>query len=148
MAENNLSSLMINHHALIGMLFDLFKQEQKEKSQKAGATLSELAWEVKKHFFTEENAIFDYLPLRSMDIFKTMNHLRDEHLIMLNSLKTFSDHFSEITDEQIEEFFNLLEDHREVEEQTLYPKLDKELREEQKGEIISRINEIPINGNK
>jgi hemerythrin-like domain-containing protein len=147
MAKDNLSGLMISHHALIGMLFTLLKEELREKSQTAGSTFSELVWEIKKHFFTEENAIFDYLPLRGVDIFKTINHLRDEHLAMLNILKNFSDNFPKITNEQIEEFSNLLETHREVEEQILYPKLDKEIREEQKEEIISRINEITINGN-
>jgi len=146
MAKDNLSGLMISHHALIGMLFTLLKEELKEKSQTAGSTFSEFTWEIKKHFFTEENAIFDYLPLKSMEIFKNMNHLRDEHLIMLNLLKNFSDNFPNITGEQMEEFSNLLENHREFEEQTLYPKLDKEMREEQRKEIISRINEIPING--
>ena len=148
MAENNISNLMINHHALIGAIFILFRDEVKEKSPRAGSTLSELAWEIKKHFFAEENAIFDFIPLRDMNIFKTINHLKDEHLAMLNSLKNFSDNFLEITDEQIEEFFNLLEDHHQTEEQNLYPKLDKELRDEQKKKIVSRINEIPINDNK
>ncbi len=145
MAENSILNLMISHHALIDALFSLFRDEVKEKSPRARASLSELEWEMKKHWFAEENAIFDFLPLKNIEIWKTINHLKDEHLIMLNSLKKFSESLLEITDNEIENFYKLLEEHRELEEKDLYPKLDKEMREEQKAEVILRINEIPIN---
>jgi len=144
MPEDTILNLMVSHHALLETIFVLFRDEAKEKSKRAEATLSELLWEVRKHFFTEENAIFDFFPLRSMNVFTMINHLKDEHLVMLDSLKKFSDNLPEITDEEIEKFYNLLESHREIEEKELYPKLDKELREEQKRQVIDRINEIPI----
>ncbi|MEK7658778.1 MAG: hemerythrin domain-containing protein [Patescibacteria group bacterium] len=145
MAENSILNLMISHHALIDALFSLFRDEVREKSPRARASLSELDWELKKHWFAEENAIFNFLPLKNIEIWKTINHLKDEHLTMLNDLKKFSESLLEIKGNEIENFYKLLEDHRATEEKDLYPKLDKELREEQKAQIISRINEIPIN---
>lgn len=145
MAENSILNLMISHHALIDALFSLFRDEVREKSPRARTSLSELEWELKKHWFAEENAIFDFLPLKNIEIWKTINHLKDEHLTMLNDLKKFSESLLEIKYDEIENFYKLLEDHRATEEKDLYPKLDKELRDEQKAQIISRINEIPIN---
>jgi hemerythrin superfamily protein len=145
MAENSILNLMISHHALIDALFSLFREEIREKSPRARASLAELEWEMKKHWFAEENAIFDFLPLKNIEIWKTINHLKDEHLTMLNGLKKFSESLLEITGDEIENFYKLLEDHRTTEEKDLYPRLDKELREEQKAQIITRINEIPIN---
>jgi len=45
---------------------------------------------------------------------------------------------------EIERFYDLLTHHREIEELDLYPKLDKELSDEHKHEIVARINQIPI----
>jgi hemerythrin superfamily protein len=144
MAENTILNLMVSHHALLGALFTLFRDEAKESSSRAGSSLSELTWETKKHFFAEENAIFNLPQIKTMQVYDMVNHLKDEHIKMLNDLKDFSDNLDKITDEKIEEFFKLLEDHRKVEEQELYPKLDKELSTEQKTQIVARINEIPL----
>lgn len=144
MAEDTILNLMVNHHALIETMFVSFKDEAKEGFPRAGVSLSELTWEMRKHFFVEESAIFDFVPLKSMDVFKTINHLKDEHIIMLDSLKKFSDDLAKITDGQINKFYDLLEDHRRTEEQDLYPRLDKQMRDEQKKHVLLRINEIPI----
>lgn len=147
MAEDTILNLMLNHHALLWALFTLFRDEAKEKSPRAFATLSELAWETKKHFFAEENAIFDFLPMKNYGVLEIINVLKDQHIKILNDLKKFSDNFAELTDEEIGEFYKLLESHRKIEELNLYPKLDKELRDEQKRQVITRINEIPISKN-
>jgi hemerythrin superfamily protein len=147
MAQDTILNLMVNHHALIETMFVSFRDEAREKFPRAGASLSELSWEMKKHFFAEENAIFDFFPLKSMDIFRIINQLKEEHISMLNYLKKFSDNLARISEEDIEDFYKLLKDHRETEEKKLYPKLDKEMREDQKMQILSRINEIPITRN-
>jgi hemerythrin superfamily protein len=144
MAEDTILNLMLSHHALIEALFSLFREEVKEKSPRAEASLSEFSWELRKHFFVEENAIFDFVPLKDMQVFGMINHLKDEHLVMLVDLQKFSDNLAEITDKDVEDFAKILQEHREVEEKELYPKLDKEMREEQKNEIIHRINQFPI----
>jgi len=136
---------MISHHALLGALFSLFEDEAKEKSPRAGSSLSELAWETKKHFFAEENAIFNLPQIKDMGVFKMVHHLKEEHVMMLDYLKRFADDLPEIKEGDVEKFAGLLEGHREAEEKELYPKLDQELPEDQKKQIVFRINEIPIN---
>jgi hemerythrin-like domain-containing protein len=147
MKEDTILNLMINHHALIESMFSLFRDEAKEKSPKTNVSLSELTWEIKKHFFTEENAIFNIplVQLKDIGVFEMINQLKNEHVVMLNTLKFFSEKPSNVNDNDMEEFSNLLESHRKLEEKELYPRLDKELQDNQKGQIISRIDEIPIN---
>ena len=146
MIEDNILNLMVAHHALLYTLFTLFRDELKDKSLKAKSTLSELRWETQKHFFVEEKAIFDFVIMENYGVLATINQLKDEHLTMLNDLRKFLDNSLEATNEELDNFHNLMESHRKIEEGKLYPKLDKELPPEQKAQIISRINEIPLLG--
>jgi Hemerythrin HHE cation binding domain len=145
MAEENILDLMVSHHTLIETMFVVFRDEARQNSPEKEASLSELAWEVKKHFFTEENAIFNLPQIKDMGVFKIIEQLKKEHIIMLSSLERFSKNLPDINNDEMEEFHKLLESHRKIEEVALYPKLDKELQESQKKQVIFRIDEIPIN---
>jgi len=146
--ENNILNLMIRHHALLETMFILFRDSAKESSSNVGSLLSELKWETRKHFFTEESAIFDYIPMENMDVLETINQLKDEHLEMLSQLEKLAQKLPDIDLDELEKFYNLLESHREVEEKKLYPKLDKELGKLQKHQIVSHIEQIPISAYK
>jgi len=136
-------NLMISHHALLELLFEKFRDEVKGEEEKKAATLSELTWEMKKHFFAEEGAIFDFPPLKIMNVWPVVEQLKKEHIEMLEMLQNFSDNLQNIKEGGIEDFHNLLESHRKIEELNLYPKIDKELLPEQKSQIITRVNQIP-----
>jgi len=143
MDKNNLLNLMVGHHALLEALFALFDDEIREKSPHAVKSLAELEWEIQKHFFVEENAIFNLPQIKAIKVYDMVLHLKAEHTEMLGYLRKFSENFSEIKSEDIEKLAGLLATHREMEEKELYPKLDKELPEEQKRQAILRINEFP-----
>jgi iron-sulfur cluster repair protein YtfE (RIC family) len=144
MENATILTLMISHHALLDALYVLFHGQETDKSQGVETSLSELSWETKKHFFAEETAIFDHLPLKNIEIWNIINRLRDEHLQMVNMLNKFTEDSPNVSEKEMEEFHNLMNSHREVEEKELYPRLDKELSDEQKRIIVSRINEIPL----
>ena len=144
MAKETISSLMIAHHALIEKLLFSFKKELKEKSPNLKNSVSRLKWEVKKHFFLEESAIFDFLTLDNLDIFKMISRVKDEHLTMIVDLIKFSDNIENVADEDIKSFTELLLSHREFEDKILYPKLDAEADEDQKQKIIVNIKQMPV----
>lgn len=144
MEGSNLLNLMVGHHALLEALFALFEDEAREKSPHVTQSLSELEWETHKHFFVEENAIFNLPQLKAIKVYDMILQLRAEHVTMLEYLKKFSENILEIKSEDIKKFSELLASHREMEEKELYPKLDKELQEDQKRQAIIRINEFPI----
>lgn len=144
MAGDTILNLMVSHHALLEVLFVSFLDEAKDKSKTAEVSLSELTWEMQKHFFAEENAIFNFPPLKIIGVWEIIKQLEKEHAIMLEQLKGFSENLNNIKDEDVNKFHALMESHRKIEELNLYPRLDSGLQEDQKRKIISRISEIPI----
>jgi hemerythrin-like domain-containing protein len=144
MPEDTILNLMIAHHGLLNALFILFRDQAKEASPMTGSSLSELSWETKKHFFSEENIIFDYLPLQDEKTQQIIVRLEAEHSQMIKMIANFTRNLPQISEKDMDDFYSLMNSHREVEEKELYPKLDKELLVDQKRQIISRINEIPL----
>jgi len=144
MVEKNILNIMVSHHNLLEILFASFRDEVKTNSQRTERSLSELIWETKKHFFAEENAIFNFPPLKIIGVWEIVKHLKGEHVIMLEKLQNFLDNFEDIKDQDMDDFHNILENHRKIEEADLYPKLDEGMTASQKTQIILRLNEIPI----
>jgi hemerythrin-like domain-containing protein len=144
MVEEKIANLMIDQHALIEALFFVFKDEAKEKSKDLENCFSDFSWEIKKHFFVEERAIFDYLPWSDPTISATIKQLEGEHVKMISELAKMAEDLTKVSQGEIESFYKLLKGHREMEEKSLYPVLDKKLSKAQKEQIVSHINEIPI----
>jgi hemerythrin-like domain-containing protein len=141
MAENILN-LMITQHGFLESLFSTFQIEIREGSEKSEASLSEFTWEMKKHFFVEEEIIFNFMSWKEPVIFEIINQLKKEHSIMIEMLVKMSENLKTINGEDTESFFKLLKSHRDIEEKNLYPRLDKSLSGGQKEQIINRINQI------
>ena len=135
MKDDTILNLMVAHHSLLEALFSIVKEEAGKDSGEAKDALLEFIWELKKHFFTEEEAVFRLVPKENNQINGIIKHLMDEHIMMTEKLKDLKD---------LDEFYGILTHHREEEEKELYPVLDKELPEGLKREIIARINEIPL----
>ncbi len=145
MEKNKILNIMVAQHGLIEALFLAFKDEVKVHQERAKIFLSEFSWEIKKHFFIEEAAIFGFSLAGNSEITEIISRLKYEHVLMADQLNKMIKGISEINNGQTEEFLKLLTSHREAEEQKLYPHLDEKLSDEQKMLIISRINEIPVN---
>lgn len=117
------SGLMDDHHTKIEELlqrlpdnFDVFK------------------WELEKHFFTEEKAIFMFD--QKGDLSRYSEKLLNEHRQILDMLERLK-HDKGL----LEEFKQLLTQHKEFEDNELYPMLDEMLGENDKKYIIDRFTE-------
>jgi hemerythrin-like domain-containing protein len=144
MENTTILDIMVAQHGLIEVLFQAFKDEFKENSESAKKFLSEFSWEIKKHFFIEDQAIFAILPWKDHEISEMAQGLKKEHITMLIKLEKMLENLSNESEEEMQEFLKLMTSHREKEEQKLYPLLDEKLPEVEKNLIISRINEIPV----
>jgi len=144
MGNTAILDIMVAQHGLLEALFQAFKDEFKENPEAAKKFLSEFSWEIKKHFFIEDQAIFALLPWKDSEILEIVRDLKKEHIIMLDKLEKISENLSDEENNGIENFLKLLTSHREKEEQKLYPLLDEKLSGEEKSLVISRVNEIPI----
>jgi iron-sulfur cluster repair protein YtfE (RIC family) len=98
---------------------------------------------LEKHMFIEEKAIFTQE--KQDDIIELSNiiaRLFKEHDEIQNLLKNMKKAIKKGREFDFKGFKETLLNHKNYEDETVYPKLDKELDETSKEEIIGRINEI------
>jgi hemerythrin-like domain-containing protein len=141
MKKDTILDLMVANHALLEALFSVFSDNVKSNLDEANDSLKELIWETKKHFFTEEQAVFSILSKENAEVYKIVKHLIEEHKTMVEMLDKMT---KKIEMADVDEYAKMLGHHREMEEKDLYPRLDAELPEELKRQVIARVNEIPL----
>jgi Hemerythrin HHE cation binding domain len=100
-------------------------------------------WELEKHIFTEEKAIFSsYNPKNILDGYKMVPELVQQHNEILNKVRVMRKDLMWNKTVKFHEFKEFIMAHKTFEEASLYPKLDQELTTPQKEEIIKKIREI------
>jgi len=100
-------------------------------------------WELEKHIFTEEKAIFSsYNPKNILEGYKMVPELVQQHNEILNTIRIMRKDLMWNKTVKFHEFKEFIMAHKTFEEASLYPKLDQELNTGQKEEIIKKIREI------
>lgn len=133
----SINSLLIKEHGkLILYLVKFSKEENKEKAKQF---FENFKWTLQKHFFVEEKAIFDFYEKIKGDKVNDIFDLMGEHGDLLDLMKFIEEDFSE---KRIEELKKLLIKHHTFEDEVFYPKLDRDLTEDQKKELIEKIKEV------
>ena len=100
-------------------------------------------WELEKHIFIEEKAIFtSYKPTNIVEGYKMVPELIQQHNDILNRLRVMRKNLMWQRPIDYDEFKELIMAHKTFEEASLYPKLDQELDASQKEEIMKKIREI------
>jgi hemerythrin superfamily protein len=129
MEKESITSLMVKHHYKIVEMLNTFEKKKDVTS------FNNFKWELEKHIFIEERAIFS-ISENKTDAPTIIPDLLMEHKNMLSLM----------TDERmnIKEFKRLLTKHRNFEEAVFYPRLDKELDEQTKELIFKRIRDFKI----
>ena len=96
-------------------------------------------WTLQKHFFVEEKAIFNFYEKIKGEEVHELFDLMGDHGDLLNLMKLVEENFDE---DKIEELKQLLIKHQNFEDDVFYPKLDGDLNENQKKELIEKIKEV------
>jgi iron-sulfur cluster repair protein YtfE (RIC family) len=100
-------------------------------------------WELEKHIFVEEKAIFtSYEPEDITGGYAMVPELIKEHDEILNKLKVLRKNVKKRITYDFLGFKEILMNHKKFEEEAVYPKFDQELNESEKKVIIERISEI------
>jgi len=135
--------LMVKDHAKIIRLLDTVQKTVGQDALTLMKTFDTFEWELEKHIFTEEKAIFSaYNPENITTGYRMVPELIKEHNKILNTLEVMKKELLRQKRCDFEEFTEMLMNHKTFEEKQLYPKLDQELSIQQKNLIISRIKEI------
>jgi hemerythrin-like domain-containing protein len=140
----NILPIMVKDHYKIHGLLNDFEEKTKQNHGELLKSFYTFEWELEKHLFIEEKAIFTlYSPEDITEGYKMLPELTKQHnkiLNMLNNLRQDVLHKRPILD--IYEFKEFLTKHKNFEEQEVYPRLDKTLDPSQKEFIVHRINEV------
>ncbi len=145
MSENiSILKLMTKDHGKIDILLEKLDEKSKENFSEMKKAFHNFEWELEKHIFTEERAIFtDYDPEDVREGYKMLPELTKQHNYIVNVLNNWrNDVKSNKIPKDIYGFKEFLRKHREFEEQDVYPKLDDALNKEEKENIFAKINEI------
>jgi len=143
MKSTAILELMIKDHSkIVKMLLDVEKSIGMEliSTMKVFDTFE---WELEKHIFIEEKAIFSsYNPTNIVEGYKMVPELIKQHTEILNTVRVMRKDLMWQRPVKYQEFKEQIMAHKTFEEASLYPKLDQELSGPQKEEIIRRIREI------
>jgi hemerythrin superfamily protein len=100
-------------------------------------------WNLEKHFFVEERAIFtSYNPDRVDEGYKIFLDLSKQHTVILEILETLRKKLQKREPFDLVELKKMLIKHKNFEEKNIYPVLDQEINEGEKRFIIERINDV------
>jgi hemerythrin-like domain-containing protein len=143
MKSTAILELMIKDH---GKIVKLLKDVEKSIGMELVSTMKvfdTFEWELEKHIFIEEKAIFSsYRPKNIVEGYKMVPELIQQHNEILNMLRMMRKNLQWQRPIDYDQFKELIMAHKTFEEASLYPKLDQELDASQKEEIIQRIREI------
>ena len=131
--------IMKKHHHEIEGLLNRFRKHQGEPEQ-FPKTFDKFKWELKKHFLLEEKAIFIFIYQEDDEIYKMKNEILSDHRAILKELDKIE---GDLKNNETVNIFGLeerLKKHRDYEDDTFYPKLEEELDESKKKEILTKIS--------
>ena len=142
--ETSILKLMIRDHFKIEALIKKLEETTKEDFESMSKAFNKFEWELEKHIFTEEKAIFtSYNPDDITEGYKMLPELTKQHNFIINKINNWRKGIQNqkmITD--IYSFKVYLIRHKNFEEENVYPKLDQSLPEDDKRHIVAKINEI------
>jgi hemerythrin superfamily protein len=135
---------MIKDHCKIEELIDNLDKKNKLDYESMREAFNKFEWELEKHIFTEEKAIFtSYNPKDITEGYKMLPELTKQHNYIINTLNNWREEVRKkriLTD--IYSFKEFIIKHKNFEEEKVYPKLDESLNDDVKKSIIAKINEI------
>lgn len=136
--------LMIKDHCKIEKLINTLEEKTKKDFESMVETFNKFEWELEKHIFTEEKAIFtSYNPEDIIEGYRMLPELTKQHNFIVNKLNNWRDDIRKkrtLTD--VYSFKEFIIKHKDFEEDKVYPQLDEGLSEEEKRKIIAKINQI------
>ena len=145
MKSTAITEAMIRDHTKIVRLLTRFETSIDQEKPIMMKAFHEFLWELEKHFFTEEKAIFiAYDPEDKTVGYAMIPELIKEHNEIFNELKIMRKSIKMNKNFDFQGFKRLLVKHKNYEEETVYPKFDQELDESEKKYIIHRINDIRL----
>jgi len=144
MNEKDILPKMVRDHCKIEQLLNDLEEKIDGDYESMRECFNKFEWELEKHLFTEEKAIFTlYNPAEVSEGYKMLPELTKQHNVLVNQLNNWREEIRK--KQKISGFYDFkiyLTKHKLFEEKEVYPRLDETLNDKQKQLIIDRINEM------
>lgn len=135
--------LMVKDHARLMQLLKIAESHFGQDKYELMKSFHTFEWNLEKHFFVEERAIFTaYNPEYIDEGYDVFLDLSKQHTNILEKVQILRKEVEIKGDVDTYKLKELLIKHKNLEEKKIYPKLDQEIGEGEKRFIIERINEI------
>jgi len=135
--------LMVKDHARLMQLLKIAESHFGQDKDELMKSFHTFEWNLEKHFFVEERAIFTaYNPEYIDEGYDVFLDLSKQHTNILEKVQILRKEVEIKGDVDASKLKELLIKHKNLEEKKIYPKLDQEIGEGEKRFIIERINEI------
>ena len=145
MKSTAILDLMVKDHI---QLMDYLKEVEKNLGRDFGFlsnSFNTFQWNLEKHFFVEERAIFtSYNPDEPDKEYDYFSGLMDQHTEILKTVELLRKKLQKREPFDLNELKKLLIKHKIFEEKSIYPVIDQEIDEGEKLFIIDRIKEIRL----
>lgn len=143
MKSTAILELMTKDHIKIIKYLDIVEKNLRKDPNTVMPSFHTFEWNLEKHFFVEERAIFtSYNPDFVDEGYALFLDLAKQHTILLEKLRSLKKNLQNKKAFNFNDFKRMLMKHKNYEEESVYPVLDQEIDEGEKRFIIERINEI------
>jgi len=139
--NQSITEIMLKHHIRIIDLLNVINDKAQQKNTALANVLSKFRWELEKHFFLEEKAIFQLHYSKNVETNRIKTRLKKEHNNLIKKFDKIEDDLKNKSELDITEFRTQYLKHMNFENKFFYPRLDKELDENRKMMIIERITD-------
>ena len=142
--KTSILKIMVKDHQRIEELLDILEESLDGDFDGIKKAFTTFEWQLQKHIFAEEKAIFTYYePSDVSSGYKMLPILTKQHNDILNRLENMQREVQNgQSPEKVSEFKKVLVKHKTFEEIDVYPKLQDTLTEEQKNQIIEKVKTI------
>jgi len=144
--EKTITDLMIEDHCRLERLLSKIEENVGQDYELMIDVFDEFKWELEKHLFIEEKAIFKFFnPQKEKNYYDVVPNLIGEHNTFLEILNELENDLTSKGVNSISldasDFKKLLKKHKKFEEEEFYPDLEKDLTESQRKNIIKKIKD-------
>ncbi len=139
-----LDVMVKDHNRLMEYLSDV-ESNQRRDSDLLRRSFNTFQWNLEKHFFVEERAIFtSYNPNKIIEGYEVFLDLSKQHTKILEKVESLRSKLQDKNPFDVTDLKQMLVKHKTFEEKKVYPVLDQEIDEGEKRFIIERINEMVL----
>jgi hemerythrin superfamily protein len=134
---------MLKHHRIVNKMLTDF--EKAPANSKMGRDLFNLFKKnLETHFYIEEAHIFPATDKKNPQEFLELKNLLKDHNDMRGVVENIQEELADKEAPNVEIFKELLFKHEGMEIKSFYPRFDKRLSDEEKQEMLDRVNEIRL----